>query len=59
MMLDEYKEKKMQDPGFAQAYNESQPELSVIREMIPIMRCVRMTVCAKKRTCRLIFCFTE
>lgn len=34
MNLDEYKEKKMLDSEFAQAYNESQPEMSVIRDMI-------------------------
>ena len=34
MTLKEYKEKKMQDPEFAKAYEEIQPELSVIRAMI-------------------------
>ena len=34
MNLKEYKQKKMQDPEFAKAYEEIQPELSVIRAMI-------------------------
>ena len=34
MKLSEYKEKKMQDPEFASAYDEIQPEMSVIRAMI-------------------------
>ena len=34
MNLKEYKEKKMQDPEFAKAYEEIRPELSVIRAMI-------------------------
>ena len=34
MTLKEYKEKKMQDPEFAQAYSESQLELSEIRALI-------------------------
>ena len=34
MTLKEYKEKKMKDPEFAKAYEEIQPELSVIRAMI-------------------------
>ena len=34
MTLKEYKEKRMQDPNFEQAYNEIQPELNVIRAMI-------------------------
>ena len=34
MTLKEYKEKKMQDSEFAKAYEEIQPELSVIRAMI-------------------------
>ncbi len=43
MMLKEYKEKKMQDPEFAQAYNESQPEMSVIRAMIDARTSQHMT----------------
>ena len=34
MTLKDYKEKKMQDPEFAQAYSDNQPEMSVIRAMI-------------------------
>jgi len=34
MTLREYKEKRMQDPAFAQAYVEFQPELNVIRALI-------------------------
>ncbi len=34
MNLKEYKEKKMRDPAFAKAYEEIQPEMSVIRAMI-------------------------
>ncbi len=34
MTLKEYKEKRMQDPGFAAAYDEMQPEMNVIRAMI-------------------------
>lgn len=34
MTLSEYKKLKMQDPEFAKAYEETQPELSVIRAMI-------------------------
>ena len=43
MTLKEYKEKKMQDPEFAQAYNESQPEMSVIRAMIDARTSQNMT----------------
>ena len=43
MTLKEYKEKKMQDPEFAQAYNESQPEMSVIRAMIDARTSQHMT----------------
>ena len=32
--LKDYKEKKMQDPEFAKAYEEIQPEMNVIRAMI-------------------------
>lgn len=34
MKLKDYKEKKMQDPEFAKAYGESQPEMNVIRAII-------------------------
>jgi len=34
MRLKDYKEKKMQDPGFAKAYEEIQPEMNVIRAII-------------------------
>ena len=34
MKLREYKENKMQDPEFAKANDEIQPEMSVIRAMI-------------------------
>ncbi|MBR6358792.1 MAG: helix-turn-helix transcriptional regulator [Lachnospiraceae bacterium] len=34
MTLKEYKEKRMQDPEFAEAYTELQPEMNVIRAMI-------------------------
>ena len=34
MTLKEYKEKRMQNPSFAQAYDEMQPEMNVIRAMI-------------------------
>ena len=34
MTLKEYKEKRMKDPAFAQAYAEVQPEINVIRAMI-------------------------
>ena len=34
MRLKDYKEKKMQDPEFAKAYDEIQPEMNVIRTMI-------------------------
>ena len=43
MKLDEYKENKMQNPEFAQAYNESQPEMSVIRAMIDARMSQNMT----------------
>jgi len=32
--LKDYKEKKMQDPEFAKAYDEIQPEMNVIRTII-------------------------
>ena len=34
MTLKDYKKKKMQDPEFAAAYAEMQPEMNVIRAMI-------------------------
>ena len=34
MTLKEYKEKRMEDSAFAQAYDEIQPEMNVIRAMI-------------------------
>ena len=34
MTLKEYKEKRMNDPEFAVAYEEMQPEMNVIRAMI-------------------------
>ena len=34
MTLKEYKEKRMQDPEFAEAYTELQAEMNVIRAMI-------------------------
>ena len=34
MTLKEYKEKRMQDPDFADAYVEMQPEMNVIRALI-------------------------
>ncbi len=34
MTLKEYKEKRMQNPAFAHAYDEMQPEMNVIRAMI-------------------------
>jgi len=43
MKLREYKEKKMQDPEFAKAYEEIQPEMSVIRAMIEARMSQNMT----------------
>ena len=34
MKLNDYKAKKMQDPEFSKAYEEIQPEMSVIRAII-------------------------
>ena len=34
MTLKEYKEKRMKEPEFEQAYNEIQPEMNVIRALI-------------------------
>ena len=38
MTLNEYKKQKMQDPEFVKAYEEIQPEMSVIRAMIGAFR---------------------
>ncbi|MBQ9437077.1 MAG: helix-turn-helix transcriptional regulator [Lachnospiraceae bacterium] len=43
MTLKEYKTKKMQDPAFAQAYEEIQPEMNVIRAMIDARTSQNMT----------------
>ena len=34
MKLKDYKDKKMQDPEFAEAYEEMQPEMNAIRAMV-------------------------
>ncbi len=34
MTLEEYKAQKMQDPDFAQAYEEVQPEMNIIRALV-------------------------
>lgn len=34
MTLEQYKEKRMKDPEFAQAYEEVQPEMSIIRALV-------------------------
>ena len=34
MTLEEYKEKRMEDPDFRQAYIEIQPEMNIIRALI-------------------------
>lgn len=34
MTLEEYKEKRMEDPEFASAYEEVQPEMSIIRALV-------------------------
>ena len=34
MTLQEYKNKKLQDPEFAKAYEEVQPEMKVVRAII-------------------------
>ena len=34
MTLEEYKQKKMRDPEFAQAYVEVQPEMNIIRALV-------------------------
>lgn len=43
MTLKEYKEKRMQDPAFVQAYDEMQPEMNVIRAMIDARTSQNMT----------------
>ena len=43
MTLQEYKEKRMRDPSFAQAYAETEPELNVIRAMITARESRHMT----------------
>lgn len=43
MTLKEYKEKKLMNPEFAQAYAEMQPEMNVIRAMIDARTSQNMT----------------
>ena len=43
MKLNEYKERKMKDPEFRKAYEELQPEMSVIRAMIEARTSKNMT----------------
>ena len=43
MTLKEYKAKKMQNPAFAQAYEEIQPEMNIIRAMIDARTSQNMT----------------
>jgi transcriptional regulator with XRE-family HTH domain len=43
MKLKDYLEKKMQDPAFAEAYDEVQPELNVIRAIIDARTSKNMT----------------
>ncbi len=43
MKLREYKEKKMQDPDFANAYAEIQPEMNIIRALIEARASQNMT----------------
>ena len=43
MKLNDYLEKKMQDPAFAEAYDEVQPELNVIRAIIDARTSKNMT----------------
>ena len=43
MTLKEYKEKRMKDPSFEQAYVEIQPELNVIRALIDARLSQNMT----------------
>ena len=41
--LKEYKEKRMKDPDFAKAYEEVQPEMSIIRAIIDARTSKKMT----------------
>lgn len=43
MTLKEYKAKKMEDPAFALAYDEIQPEMNVVRAMIDARTSQHMT----------------
>ncbi|MBO4347163.1 MAG: helix-turn-helix transcriptional regulator [Lachnospiraceae bacterium] len=43
MDLKEYKEKRMKDPDFAKAYEEVQPEMSIIRAIIDARTSKKMT----------------
>ena len=43
MKLREYKEKKIQDPDFANAYAEIQPEMNIIRALIEARASQNMT----------------
>ena len=43
MTLKEYKKKRMQDPAFAKAYAEMEPELNVIRAIIDARLSQNMT----------------
>ena len=43
MDLKEYKEKRMKDPDFAKAYEEVQPEMSIIRAIIDARTSKNMT----------------
>ena len=43
MTLGEYKKMKMKDPSFAQAYDEIQPEMNVIRAIIDARTSLKMT----------------
>ena len=43
MTLKDYKKKRMQDPGFAKAYEEVQPEMNVIRAIIDARIAKNMT----------------
>ena len=43
MKLQEYKKKKLQDPEFARAYEELQPELKIIRALVEARTSQNMT----------------
>ena len=43
MTLKEYKENRMKDPGFSQAYEDIQPEMAVIRAIIDARMARNMT----------------